>query len=84
MIKKFITIKDMAVFHNFMWDTSVLDKQGCVQQFSQVNVIYGRNYSGKTTLSRMVRAFETGRLSDKYGSSSFTIETETDILSEHN
>ena len=84
MIKKFITIKDMAVFHNFMWDTSVLDKQGCVQQFSQVNVIYGRNYSGKTTLSRMVRAFETGRLSDKYGSCSFTIETETDILSEQN
>lgn len=84
MIKKFTTIKDMAVFHNFMWDNSVIDIQGCVQQFSQVNIIYGRNYSGKTTLSRMIRSFETGRLSEKYGSCSFTIETETTTLSEQN
>ena len=84
MITKFRTIKDLAVFRDFVWDSSVLDKQGKAQQFSKVNVIYGRNYSGKTTLSRMVRAFETGYLSDKYGSCSFTIETESNVLTESN
>ena len=82
MIKKFKTIKNLAVFRDFDWDTSVLDSQGRVQQFSQVNVIYGRNYSGKTTLSRMMRAFETGKLSDKYGAYSFSIETEAGTLTE--
>ena len=37
--------------------------------FAPLNIIYGRNYSGKTTLSRIVRALETGTVPDKYAQS---------------
>lgn len=82
MITKFKHIKDMAVFSDFTWDNYVKDKNGEIKTFSQVNVIYGRNYSGKTTLSRIIRAFETSSLSDKYGACSFSIETENGTLTE--
>ena len=75
MILKFSQIKNMAVFKDFIWNSTV-------PSFRQVNVIYGRNYSGKTTLSRIIRAFETGVLSDKYDVPSFSIETDKDILTE--
>lgn len=73
MITKFKSINKMAVFNDFEWDNSVVDVQGAVQQLKQVNIIYGRNYSGKTTLSRIMRAFETGYLSDKFGTPSFQL-----------
>ncbi|WP_243720145.1 AAA family ATPase [Burkholderia pseudomallei] len=38
-----------------------------------MNVIYGRNYSGKTTLSRIIRSLETGSISPRYTSPSFSI-----------
>lgn len=66
MIKKIIEIKNLAVFDDFNWDASVRDKDGYIVEFKEINIIYGRNYSGKTTLSRIVRAFETGKISDKY------------------
>ena len=72
MITKFKEIKNMAVFKNFAWDSSAIE-QGRPIAFKQVNVLYGRNYSGKTTLSRIVRAFETGNLSDKYETPSFAL-----------
>src|SRR5690606_5207108 len=73
MITKFKTIKNLAVFQNFVWDASVLDTTGAVQIFKEINVIYGRNYSGKTTLSRIVRALERGELSDKYENPEFQV-----------
>lgn len=63
----------MAVFDDFDWDNSVVDGSGTVQSCKQVNIIYGRNYSGKTTLSRIMRAFETGMLSIKYGMPTFQL-----------
>ena len=41
--------------------------------FKTINIIYGRNYSGKTTLSRIVRALETGSISDKYNNPEFKV-----------
>lgn len=73
MITKFKTIKNLAVFQNFVWDSSVCDGAGNVQLFKEINVIYGRNYSGKTTLSRIVRALETGEISDKYENPEFEV-----------
>ena len=73
MIKKFETIKNLAVFKDFIWDNSVKDKNGNVLYFKTINIIYGRNYSGKTTLSRIVRALETGSISDKYSSPNFNV-----------
>lgn len=56
----------MAVYHDFDWDTSVQEKNARPAEFQKVNILYGRNYSGKTTTSRILRALETGTLSDKY------------------
>lgn len=88
MITKFKTIKNLAVFQNFVWDASVLDTNGNVQLFKEINVIYGRNYSGKTTLSRIVRALERGNISDKYETPEFQVSikdiadaTETNLTS---
>lgn len=74
MIKK-INIKNLALFKNFQWDNTVRDKPGNnVVEFKKENIFYGRNYSGKTTLSRIIRALETKEISEKY------INPEFDIL----
>ena len=73
MIKKISAIKDLAVFNDFEWDKSVLNTEGRPIQFEKINILYGRNYSGKTTLSRILRSLETGKISDKYESPSFLL-----------
>lgn len=66
MITKIKSIKNLAVFQNFIWDTDLRDDGNNIILFKPINIFYGRNYSGKTTLSRIIRALEKGRLSDKY------------------
>ncbi len=73
-VTKIKTIKNLAVFKDFQWDDCVKDKDGRIQTFQDINIIYGRNYSGKTTLSRIFRAFETGKISDKYANPEFQLE----------
>lgn len=63
----------MAVFKNFDWDKTVREPNKKIAEFKSVNIIYGRNYSGKTTLSRVFRACETGIISNKYSNPSFSI-----------
>ncbi len=72
MIKKFKSIGNLAVFKDFDWDQEVLGEKGSVD-FQKINIIYGRNYSGKTTLSRILRAMETGQLSNKFENPSFSV-----------
>ena len=60
MISRFKSINNLAVFNDFKWDSFVKAKNGVVQYLKQINILYGRNYSGKTTLSRIV---EQNRLS---------------------
>lgn len=74
MLKKIQHIKKLGVFDDFSWDSEVKNKSGAVQNFVDINIIYGRNYSGKTTLSRIARALETRTLSDKYGAPSFQLK----------
>lgn len=74
MLKKIQHIKNLGVFDDFSWDSEVKNKGGAVQNFVDINIIYGRNYSGKTTLSRIARALETRTLSDKYGTPSFQLK----------
>jgi wobble nucleotide-excising tRNase len=74
MFKKITSISNMAVFKNFDWNKTVKEANGRVAEFKTVNIVYGRNYSGKTTLSRVFRACETGVISDKYIAPSFSIE----------
>ena len=63
----------MAVFHDFEWEKSLNNESNNVAAFSTINILYGRNYSGKTTLSRILRAMETGELSDKFENPSFNV-----------
>jgi len=74
VIKRLNSIKNLAIFQNFEWDQSVKDAMGAVKNFSEINILYGRNYSGKTTLSRIVRAMETGALSNKYIDPQFQVQ----------
>ncbi len=66
MIKKIRYLKNLAVFKDFNWDDEVKSDNNEVLEFKKTNIIYGRNYSGKTTISRVLRAMETGLISDKY------------------
>lgn len=67
MLKKIASIKKLAVFTDFQWDSSVADGDGRPIDLKPLNIVYGRNYSGKTTLSRIVRSLETGSISSRYG-----------------
>ncbi|MGA7794849.1 MAG: AAA family ATPase, partial [Candidatus Acidiferrales bacterium] len=51
MIQRVQQIKAFGVFADFQWPAGLPD-------FKQFNLIYGWNYSGKTTLSRAFRCFE--------------------------
>lgn len=88
MIKKLNTIKSLSVFRDFSWDEHVVTN-GSPDAFKQINVIFGRNYSGKTTLSRIVRSMETGTLSSNYTSPQFSVlwydnsETTNNALQAH-
>lgn len=73
-VTKITTIENLAVFKDFKWDDYVKDKDGKILTFKDINIIYGRNYSGKTTLSRIFRAFETGKISDKYVNPKFQLK----------
>jgi len=88
MIKKLKSIGNLAVFKGFDWDKEVRDDSGSIRDLQAINIIYGRNYSGKTTLSRILRAMETGELSDKLENPSFCVTfadgtqvTQTSLLS---
>lgn len=53
--------------------TTIRDDGNNVVLFKPINIFYGRNYSGKTTLSRIIRALETGNISDKYENPQFEV-----------
>lgn len=76
---KSIDIQNFGSFSNFSWNNSVV-KKGRPQEFQRLNIIYGRNYSGKTTLSRIFRSFETKTLPENYDHPSFSITTDSGVL----
>lgn len=85
MISKISHIKNFAVFQDFNWDNSICDADGNILEFKKNNIIYGHNYSGKTTLSRIVRSLERKKLPEKYDNPQFSIKingvdiTETEL-----
>ena len=68
-----ININNFGSFSCFDWKKSLRDNGNNIQEFKRLNIIYGRNYSGKTTLSRIFRSLETKKIPDNYISPSFTI-----------
>lgn len=69
MITKINKIKDFGVLKNF--------NGSALPEFKTFNLIYGWNYSGKTTLSRIFRCLEKGKLHDDYLTATFEMENAT-------
>jgi len=55
MISKITKIKNIGVYQNYRWNPNLSD-------FKEFNLIYGWNYAGKTTLSRILRCVQLNRL----------------------
>lgn len=66
MIKKFSKIS-YGSYEDFIW---VRD----LKEFQKINIFYGRNYSGKTTLSRILRSFELKEKHKDYLDSKFELK----------
>lgn len=79
MIEK-LNIRCFGSFKQFDWDQSVRDDKGDVAKFKKLNVLFGRNYSGKTTFSRAIRSLETGILPPKYSSPDFSVITDSSTV----
>ncbi|WP_370620379.1 AAA family ATPase [Pantoea ananatis] len=68
-----VDIDNFGSFTALRWRNSLKDVGNTVQNFKRLNILYGRNYSGKTTLSRIFRALETGRIPHNYSDPNFII-----------
>ena len=68
MITK-INIDKFGLFENYKWDVEI----GKLEKFRRVNIIYGRNYSGKTTLSRILKCVEDKVIHENYLDAEFDI-----------
>ena len=78
---KCVDIPNFGCFSDFKWDTALRGNGGRVQEFERLNILYGRNYSGKTTLSRILRSFEVAELPKNYKNPDFEITSESGTLS---
>jgi len=77
MIKK-IDIQKFGLFTDYIWDKEI-GPDPLKNIFKKVNIIYGRNYSGKTTLSRVFRCIEQKELHIDYANAKFTLLTDDDF-----
>lgn len=59
-----LDITKFGLYKNFTWP-------GNLKPFSRVNILYGRNYSGKTTLSRVFDCVAQGELHKDYKDAKF-------------
>ena len=73
MIKRISSVKNFGIYANFKWDTNTPD-------FNDKNIIYGWNYSGKTTLSRLFKILANkGELDEEYKSIEYSVQLENDV-----
>ena len=73
------TVLDIAkfgLFNNFRWKASGL------RPLSRVNIFYGRNYSGKTTLSRIFDCVAQGTMHKDYTDGDFTLTDSTGTITD--
>lgn len=82
MMIKSMNVPNFGSFKSFVWDKSVRDSSNNSAKFKKLNIIYGRNYSGKTTLSRIFRSLQTGELPDKYKNPEFSVSTDSGIITQ--
>lgn len=75
MFKTVGSIHNFGVFNHFTG--------GSLPAFAPFNLIYGWNYSGKTTLSRVFRCLETGALHPDYQHARFSIIDDNNVHYDH-
>jgi wobble nucleotide-excising tRNase len=64
-LKTLNSVVGFGLFRNFTWDATQLD------HFGRYNLVYGWNYSGKTTLSRVFQCLEDGSLHADFAGGTF-------------
>lgn len=78
MISK-IDIQKFGLFKDFSWNETI----GNQETFRKLNIIYGRNYSGKTTLSRIFKCLENRVLHKDYLDGKFNVSlSTTEVITE--
>ena len=75
MLKSIEKIKGLGVYHSY-------SKPAGTQEFGIKNLIYGWNYSGKTTLSRLFAQLETKVANPDLAGCEFTFATASDAITE--
>lgn len=88
-IKRISKIDNFSIFKSFDWVTSLTYQnnkgQSEVYDFKDINIFYGRNYSGKTSLSKIIRSLEKQVVPQKYDNPDFKIElSDSSIISQNN
>lgn len=71
-----IDIQSFGSFKKYDWSTNV-SRKGSTREFKRLNILYGRNYSGKTTLSRIFRSYEVHSFPENYQYPSFSLTTDS-------
>lgn len=66
MLKRITSVKNFGIFKDYRRD-------GTIQDFKKLNIFYGWNYSGKTTISRLIYSLETKQLDPAYPNGDFKI-----------
>lgn len=69
MLKAFERIRDFGVFDDY-------SRPSDLEDFKELNLIYGWNYAGKTTLSRVLRSIEKQAVHPDYSAARFEISTD--------
>ncbi|WP_338560456.1 AAA family ATPase [Acinetobacter sp. KS-LM10] len=73
-IRCFTKIDNFSIFKNFDWAQNLGIGNNQTYDFKDINIFYGRNYSGKTSLSKIVRSLEKKAIPPKYDNPNFKIE----------
>ena len=83
-IIKRIDISNFGSYQNFKWKDSIKNDKNEVIDFKKLNILYGRNYSGKTTLSRIFRALETKNIPQDFSPCNFQLKTDSGDINHSN
>ena len=71
MIERILTIEKFGIFNDFNWN-----RDSTLQDFKEKNIIYGWNYSGKTTLSRIFCSLRDKTIHIDYPEAKFKLRLE--------
>lgn len=69
MINKIESIRDFGIYKSFSWNSAT-----GLKNFNHKNLIYGWNYSGKTTLSRIFSSLRDKKMHGSYDRSFFKVK----------